>query len=360
MLAFIVLLPAPGASAGENDAWEITGGLTVVGLYANADDVDDEVTASGDVFVTREGERGRWFLYVEGNTSLDRNGISTVFPEANADGGTALDRDRHGRIQISELNYRARLSEKAALTLGLIDPSAYLDRSRITNDENVLFLGVGFVNNPTIEFPDYTLGAAFEGRMGDEGLRLNAVIASSNGLADNPNVSYSELVSVGDSGKGVFAGAGLGWVTEAQVARIGAWVNTRPHETIDGDSSAQANYGVYAVYGRTVGSHALSARAGMARSDVSLAAGFASLAYLLRWGDHALGAGVARTFLSSDAGDTGDDTTQVEAFARLALRGERVHITPAIQYLHHSSFVDAAGDPRRSAWIATVRAHYAF
>jgi len=72
------------------------------------------------------------------------------------------------------------------LTVGLLDPSGYLDRRRITNDENVQFLGASFVNNPTIEFPDYTLGLVYERPGNAGGPQINAVLTSSNGLIDNP------------------------------------------------------------------------------------------------------------------------------------------------------------------------------
>jgi hypothetical protein len=102
------------------------------------------------------------FVYLEGNSTLDASRASSVLVETNADAGTALDPDRRGRVQLSELNYQLHRPAGRELTFGLLDASGYLDRTRITNDENVQFLGASFVNNPTIEFPDYTLGAVYQ------------------------------------------------------------------------------------------------------------------------------------------------------------------------------------------------------
>lgn len=352
---------SPVRAQDAGGGWQLFGGVTLITLGADASGVDPEITASGDLFVSHTGSRGDWLFYVEGNTSLDGDGISTVFAEANADAGTALDRNRNGRLQISEANYRFAVADGAHLTLGLIDATAYLDRTRITNDENLQFIGVPFVNNPTIEFPDYTLGFALEAGSGEHGMRINAVAAASNGLADNPKVSYSQLLQIDGPGKGVFAGAGLGWLSEAQLLRFGAWVNTRSHESLGNGSPGHDNYGVYGVYGLSRGRHALSIRAGAAREDVSLAARFLALAYRLQWREHALGAGVARTFLSDDAGEAGlSHGTQAEIFARMAIAGGRAHVTGSLQYLRNSSFVARREDPRRDAVIGALRFRYEF
>ena len=202
----LIAVSCLGAIVDAQEAgWNFNGGVTAVSLHSTSTPPDDDQTLSADLYLQYRGRRGNWFVYVEGNSSLDPDAASTLLVEANADAGTALDPDRNGRIQISELNYRTGLDDGAFLTVGLLDASGYLDRTRITNDENVQFLGASFVNNPTIAFPDYTLGMVYE--RPSDGLRpqLNAVVASSNGLADNPNLSYSQLLRLTDSDDGAFA-----------------------------------------------------------------------------------------------------------------------------------------------------------
>lgn len=360
LLALAASIPAHCAAGVEASRLTVSGGVTAILAHADDARIDDEATASVDLNLSYPGERGEWFTYIEGNTSLQSDGVATVLIEANADAGTALDPDRGGRVQVSEVNYRLQTTHGARLTAGLIDPSSYLDRTRITNDENVQFLGVGFVNNPTIEFPDYTLGLAYERPGARARPQLNAVLASSNGLADNPNVSYSQLLQVGGTDKGVFAGLGLGWVSERQLVRVGGWLNTRSHATLSGDADDESNFGVYGVYGRSWGAHAINMRAGAANGEVSRAAGFASLAYRYHWHGHALGVGLAQTFLSGDDREAAaDDTTQLELFGRFAIAA-RAHLTASLQWLRHSGFVADAADPRDHAAVGGLRFHYGF
>ena len=44
--------------------------------------------------------------------------------------------------------------DKAVLTFGKLDPTAYFDNNEVANDETTQFLGRIFRNSPTIEFPD--------------------------------------------------------------------------------------------------------------------------------------------------------------------------------------------------------------
>lgn len=354
----IVGLYACTASA-QAPRFEFTGGITGILLSANDDRIGTDQTASADFNIVRNTRRGSWLVYIEANTTLDENAASTVIVESNADAGTALDPDRDGRVQISELNYRLdRTGER--LTIGLIDPSSYLDRSRITNDENVQFLGVSFVNNPTIEFPDYTLGAAYERAARNRVPQINAVVTSSNGIADNPNLSYSQLIQVVEDNKGVFGALGVGWVNDAGLVRLGVWFNTRDHQEIGGTDTDASNYGLYTVLGRSFGNHGVSLRLGLANDDVTAGSKFAALAYRVRWRDHALGIGAARTYLSHKETDpTLDDSTQVELFGRFALT-PAAHVTLSVQRIKHSDFHALPADPRSAVTLAGARFHYSF
>ena len=180
----LCLLATDGIEASEL-TWE--GGITSV--FQDADDsrVDSELTASADLFVTLPRSSGEWFLYIEASTSPDDDGVSSIYPTANADAGSVLDRDGDSHLQVSEFHYTFHMTDERRLMVGLVNPSAWLDRSRITNDENTHFLNGNFKNNATIEFPDYTLGAVMRWLGSESRPEISLVVASSKGISDLPD-----------------------------------------------------------------------------------------------------------------------------------------------------------------------------
>jgi hypothetical protein len=353
-------LALASAAGGANAAVEFGGGVTVVGLSPSDERIGTDRTLSVDLNLLRATDRGQLLVYVEGNSSLNERRASSVLVESNADAGTALDPDRHGRVQLSELNYRLNRAGGRQLTFGLLDASGYLDRTRITNDENVQFLGASFVNNPTIEFPDYTLGVVYQAPAAARRPQINAVLTSSNGLADNPNLSYSQLIQITEDDKGAFAAVGLGWPGETRLFRVGAWINTSEHDDVNGLADQVSNYGMYGVFGQSWDQHAMNLRVGLANEEVTIGARFVSLAYRYRLGEHAIGAGVAHTFLSREVSDAQlDDSDHVELFGRWAVT-PAMHVTVSAQKLRHSGLHAAPGDSRRSVGAIGVRLHYSF
>lgn len=347
-----------GASA-QDQAIEFSGGLTAIAIATNDKRIANDQTLSIDFNIEKNTSRGRWRAYIEGNTSLDEQGASNLLVEANADSGTALDPDRSGRVQISELNYLLK-RDKDQITAGLIDPSSYFDRSRITNDENVQFIGVSFVNNPTIEFPDYTIGVAMERPATGRLPAINAVVSSSNGIADNTNLSYSQLIQFSDSHKGIFSAVGLGWLSDVSTLRLGAWINTRHHASLDGSETEAINSGLYSVLGRTWQTHSLNFRIGLADRDISQGSEFLAVAYRKRINMHAIGLGVAKIFVSAEAPDSSlDDSLQFEFYGRYQFTSD-FHITASVQHLKNSGFQSLPSDPRQSISLLALRLHFAY
>ncbi len=359
VLVGVAVCLGPATATGGDLTWE--GGITSVYQHADDDRVDDEWTASADLFITVPQGSGEWLIYVEASTSPDAGGISALYPTANADAGSVIDRDGDGGVQISELNYTFKLSDGRMLMLGLIDPSAWLDRSRIANDENQHFLNGSFVNNATIEWPDYTLGGVFRWLGSETRPEIALVVASSDGLADLPERSYQELLDLTADERGLFIGAGASWLGEHTSARLGTWLRTDDHLVGGRPSDTEMNYGAYAVLGWHAGVHAVSARAGMANDRVSVATRFVALAYERQtpWG--LLGAGVARTSLSDNL-SSGDlaDATDVEVFYRIPIAGDAAHITPSIQYLEYPDLRVSDGTADASAVVAGVRVRWNF
>ena len=346
------------ASSATARTAEIEGGVTAVYQYADDDRVDSELIGSLDLVVTLEAGPGVWTLYIEGNTTPASDHVAAVFGEANGDAGSALDRDGKGRLQISGLLY-TQATEHGEFAVGLLDVTGFLDASSVANDETTQFLGAGFVNNPTIEFPDYTLGVVFNRAPEQPGFGYIAALSSSNGLGDNPKASYSELVDVSDKGKGVFAALELIWNREAMIYRLGAWINSADHTELAGSSTDENNTGLYLSADWLNGPLTANMRLGIADKTVSEAAEFIALAGAYQIDKITYGLGFALTGVSSDlSGDVGD-TRQIEVFARFDVC-ENVQITPSLQWLENSGFDASNADFDDSVLVAGVRLNATF
>jgi len=237
--------------------------------------------------------------------------------------------------------------------------TGFLDASSVANDETTQFLGAGFVNNPTIEFPDYTLGVVFNRAPEQPGFGYIAALSSSNGLGDNPKASYSELVDVSDKGKGVFAALELIWNREAMIYRLGAWINSADHTELAGSSTDENNTGLYLSADWLNGPLTANMRLGIADKTVSEAAEFIALAGAYQIDKITYGLGFALTGVSSDlSGDVGD-TRQIEVFARFDVC-ENVQITPSLQWLENSGFDASNADFDDSVLVAGVRLNATF
>lgn len=166
---------------------------------------------------------------------------------------------------------------------------------------------------------------------------LRAALASSDGLADNPERSYSQLLTV-ERGDGVFGIASASWEAENWLFRAGVWLNTADDQTLDITSETKQNYGAYTLAGFTQGQHSVNLRLGVANPDVSQAATFASAAYRYQRGRYTAGAAIGRAFLSSQEPSTAlDDTDQYELFLRYTMR-EGLFLTANLQRINNSNY----------------------
>jgi porin len=360
LLAQLCLVTMPLCAWADSGNTYVEGGLT--GVYqAEVRGARQDSEASADLFFHALTAHGEWLLYLETATGTSEDSPFNVYPEINADAGTAVDSHGASRVQVSELNFRWDTGEGRHLTLGEIDPSAHLDRSRIANDENAHFLGASFVNNPTIAFPDYALGAMYRIDRTLATPEITTIMSGSDGLADNPGRSYHELIDITGQGKGLFLGLGSRWAIDNTRVGIGAWYRTDDHPVLGDPASTEHNYGAYALYGWQAGNHGVSLRAGAANSKVSPAAYFLGAAYEGTTPVGAIGLGVGKIYLSSRlAGPATDDTLQAEAFLRVHLLSEQSHITFVLQYIENPGFdaSDATIDSR--ALIAGIRLHFWF
>lgn len=342
-----------GESFAASSPWEIAGNLVVTHQTTNELHIQNETAGSADLVVQRQYGSGNWLMHIEASSTPKSNGVSAILPEANADVGSALDEDSDGRLQLSELYYTHYFNNERTLSAGLLDVSGFFEQSRIASDETTQFLGAFFTGNPTIEFPDYTLGVVYEAGLSHD-VVLRAALASSNGLADNPERSYSQLLSV-DDGEGMLAITSASWEAKSWLFRAGAWINTAEHQTLDMTSNNKNNYGAYMLAGYTQGRHSANIRLGAANRDVSQAVAFASAAYRYEHGPYTAGAGIGRAFLSSQEPSTAlDDTVQYELFLRYTLRQD-LFLTGDVQRISNSNYGALPENLNQSTTVHGVR-----
>ncbi len=349
----------PCVSFASQITWE--GGVTAVYQAADDDQVDAELAASADLFITVPRNTGEWLIYIEASTSPDEDGISALYPTANADAGSVLNKDGDGGVQISELNYTFHIKDERTLMIGLINPSAWLDRSTIANDENQQYLNGSFKNNATIEFPDYTLGGVFRWTGSEARPEVSLVIASSDGKADVPDRSYQDLLQLTSDQRGAFLGIDVGWHREKTSTRLGTWLRTDDHVVADSPDETDINYGVYGVLDWRSGVNAMNIRLGLANEDVSVATRFAAIAYERQTRLGQLGIGVAKTVISDFFRQDGlNSTSAAELFFRIPVAAESGHVTPSIQYVENPGFDTSGLTVGSSAIVAGVRFHWTF
>ncbi|MDT8384468.1 MAG: carbohydrate porin [Gammaproteobacteria bacterium] len=350
-----------GAIAMSAQPIAVEGGFTAVLQAADDRAIEPELGASFDLLTTLPAGAGKWVIYIEGNTSPRSDGASSLLGETNADAGSALDRDGNGRLQVSEAHYFHPLNG-GLLVSGLLDVTSSLDSSEVANDETSQFLSSALVNNPTIGFPDYSLGVVYNREIGeDRGYSL--ALTSSHGLADNPHASYAQLLDVDADGKGLFAAAEGQWPLDGTRLHAGAWVNTADHTRLDGGSGTRQNYGLYLTVDGRLATGQWNLRAGLANDQVSPASRFLSAALetpLRQINRASLGLGVAYTGLSSELATPGqDDTLHAEAYLRLSPR-EDVTLTPALQWLRNSGFDASGATVDAQQLLLSLRLNYTF
>jgi hypothetical protein len=359
-LFLLLLIALVSDSALSATRLETEGGVTLVTQTTSDNRVNDEVVASIDYELKYKFSHAILNIYFEANTTPRSNGVSSLLGEVNGDAGSALDRNGKGRVQISEFKYAYRFRANRILTVGLIDPTAYLDSAWVMNDETGQFLGSGFVNNSSIEFPDYTLGFVYEHKLAGRGPVLKLMLTGSHGLGDNPGVKYSELFDVGDNGKGVFTVFEAGWETDKRLFNLGVWYHSGDHDALNGSGTGFSNYGIYAVLARRKGPHSLETRLGLARAKVSEVKSFLALGYEYRVKKWSIGVAYSHSHLSDDNVDPDkDDIQHAEVYVKREV-ARKTFITASIQSIRNSQFdaTDTARDSNMT--VFGLRMQYSF
>ncbi|MGD8547131.1 MAG: hypothetical protein PVJ10_04110, partial [Thiohalophilus sp.] len=333
----------------------------VTGTYQASNDgrLENEALASLDLLAHRNLGKGQLTLYVEAVTTPQVDGIADNIWEVNGDAGTALDAWDKGRFQVSELHFTCVRTE-SCFSAGLLDPSAFADISNVANDETTQFLNQGFINNPTIRFPDYSLGFVWhqDYQPGQPGYTL--LLASSHGLADNPNRSYSELFDVTENGKGLFSLVETYALFQKIHLRAGIWHSSADYPQLDNPAIETHNYGLYTTLDYYTGKTSWNLRLGAANPRVSPYAYYSSLAVEHPIGDVTTGLAVGHTWLSSRlAEEQQEDRTNLEIYARFT-PAERLSLSPSIQLIRNPAFERGNSTLKNPLAIFSLRLGYHF
>jgi hypothetical protein len=339
-----------GAIEDKPVYYALEGGMTLTWQHASRRYMDDEFSGSVDLVATFPLHKGTITLYLEGSTTPEGNGVGSWLPEANADLGTALDDGGKGRIQVSALHYNVDTGN-SVLTLGLLDATGFLDRSSVANDETQQFLGTSFVNNPTIEFPDYHLAAAWHYQASPERPGFTVLAGSSHGLGDNEG-NYGRLSELDARNKGLFAALELYGYASGTLWRLGAWHNGASHPELDGRGNHR-NWGVYTSLDLESTDLKWNLRSGWANPLVSQAKGFLSLAAEQQLANWHCGAAVSYTRASEKT--DASDIVHAEVYARHEVF-PGLEASLDLQWIRNSGFRRSLGD----SWVAGIRTTWLF
>lgn len=154
------------------------------------------------------------------------------------------------RLQCSELWYEHEVAESLlSFRIGKMDATTDLDTNAFANDECHQFLNGALVNNPTIPFPDYALGA-------------QAIVRPGNGWSFALG-AWDANAQGNEWGRHTLLGGRPEWFVAAEVGldtklprpgggelpgsvRLGAWHSTQRFERLDTGEKARGASGLYA------------------------------------------------------------------------------------------------------------------
>jgi len=355
-LAFSIATLCCSGFTGPLSAGTFETGIVSTYQASTDDRSESEFSTSLDVVFSSQLGPGELQVHIEASTTPRNGGVGSLVPDANADLGSALGGNGDGRVQISELTYNWSNSH-ASYTLGLIDATGFMDSSAVANDEGAQFLAGPLVNNPTIQFPDYSLGGVVGYQRKPDHPHLHLILTNSHGLGDNPKASYSELVDLNDTPKGIFLGAELEWEGTTSY-RVGTWTNTAYNANLSGVGGG-TNYGVYGVIDNTKDQTHWTVRAGMANEKVSQTAWFLSSAIDHEFTSFRAGLGIALSAASDKLAASADHSIVSELYSSHKL-GAAMHISPHIQYHKNPGFDSSNTTTDDSQWIGGVRLSIAF
>jgi porin len=334
-------------------------------------------SASWDAALRLDAEKlglwqgGSFFAHLEGSKGrgIDEPFVGSLFG-VNADADTTAGR----RLQFSEYWYEQSFADGVvALRFGKMDATTDFDTNAFANDECHQFLNGALVNNPTIPFPDYGLGAQAIVRPGG-GFYFAAGgwDANAKGWASGRDTllgGRAEFFLAAEAG----LEAALPGAKGARLPgtyRLGVWRDTRRYEALGGGDAERGESGWYLSFEQMVHKEAVDAedgqglglffRYGRAAERLSPVRHFWGLGaqyqgLLPGRDDDVLGIGLAAGCLGSPARREVPHRGEAvcECYYAIALR-KGVALTLDLQYVRHPG----AASP--SSLVPGIRLHMEF
>lgn len=174
---------------------KIGGGLTLIGQGAGHlknGKSRGALTLSGDIALESPvGKAGRAVAVLDFQSGSGLNNLPSFFssPNGNASGPNAdIESFNNDQLHMTQLYYEHEFGNKAAATIGKLDPTAYFDSNNFANNERSQFIANIFTNNAAIEFggsPDFYSPGLRVTYAPHEALNLSAGIFEGDGDFSN-------------------------------------------------------------------------------------------------------------------------------------------------------------------------------
>ena len=294
-------------------------------------------------------ESGSLFVHIEGGWP-DTEGIDGV--SVGSAFGVNADAIGNRTMDVVEFFYeRAIFDDSFTLMIGKIDFTGIFDASAFADDETSQFLNGAFVDNPTIPFPDYSLGVVFSCNLTDSWYIMGgAADAQADGRETGFRTTFHDedyffyvfetgVTAQLDSAKGLLQGA----------YRVGLWNDPQPKAHSDSSKNYRDDAGFYLSCDQMLAKENADPRdsqglgaffrygyASSKRNDITnfWSAGFQYQGLIEGRDDDVLGVGFAHGVFSNRASSTySEDYERVMELYYNAQISPWLNVSPSIQYI---------------------------
>lgn len=302
-------------------------------------------------------DAGNLYILVEGGWPK-AEGINVV--SVGSAFGVNADAIGNEAILVKELYYQGPVfGDKLTMMIGKIDFTGVFDASAYADDECSQFLNAALVDDPTIPFPDYSLGVVLTYDLTDSWYIMGGVAdAQANGRETGFRTTFSDedyffyALETGitpelDSANGPMAGA----------YRAGFWIDGQDKARFSNSSNYRDDTDVYVSCDQMLYKENTDAedsqglgvfgRFGYANSDLNLIGNFWSIGLQYQGlldgrDDDVLGAGFAQGIFSDQpsANDGGDYTENHENALEIYYNAQVTswfNLSPSLQYISNTS-----------------------
>ena len=317
-------------------------------------------------------DSGTIFLHLEGGWP-DQEGIDGL--SVGSAFGVNADAGGNDNILVKQLYYEGPIfSDRLTMMIGKIDFTGVFDTSAYADDECSQFINAAFVDNPTIPFPAYSLGATLNWDITDSWYLLGGI---ADAQADSRETGFRTTFHDEDY---FFYALETGITTQLKSAngpmpgayRVGLWNDPQPKSNSDGTKNYRDDIGVYTSCDQMLckensdpeDSQGLGAffRYGYApgkKNDITnfFSFGFHYQGLLHGRDDDVLGLAFAQGIFSNSADTTytDDHENAVELYYNAQV-ATWLNISPSVQYITNPGGNKTAND----AVVMGVRAQMAF